>query len=117
MPYAAEAVEELEWRDDLALYQDRNDDAGCRPEPRYDGHVVVPLLEGVEVRHWRGGWAMRGRRLGTEGIGAVGGGVSRGAVELVGSRRRELKRADIEGGVQSRNGGSRKDGLAVCSGN
>ncbi len=41
----AEAVEELEGRDDLALYEDAGRDCCRRPEARAHGHLVEPLLQ------------------------------------------------------------------------
>lgn len=40
----AEAVEELEGRDDLALHEDAGRDCCRRPEARAYGHLVEPLL-------------------------------------------------------------------------
>lgn len=41
----AETVEELERRDDVALYEDGGGDCGGGPVAGADGHFVKPLLE------------------------------------------------------------------------
>lgn len=40
-----EAVEELEWRNDVTLNQDGCDDCGSGPISRTSGHLIEPLLQ------------------------------------------------------------------------
>lgn len=44
--YSPEAVEELEWRNDMTLNEDGCDYGSCSPVPRTGGHLIEPLLQG-----------------------------------------------------------------------
>lgn len=71
-PHRRQAEKELEGRHHLALHQHRRHHRRRRPHPRHDRHVIVPLLQRVELCHrcvllW-------GAVVVTEGDGSGGGG-------------------------------------------